>query len=365
MKRLFSSFKKGAPFVVIAALLLTLCSCGGNETVEYTIQNDRIGLQATFSLPGSAEDWEESHYEYPRTSQSYSYDPTDGRFDETKSWDINVSLSASPVHYKNVLIDGEEPRNEYESVVESDNGMKWVKVTNDTDYYYSYGTILDEYLDGYYIAEITITRSGLVEDQAETPDTELLAEIEKTLLGSFKYDTDYEGKPDYTDAAYTGSHIVKWPFEIPFEDGVIKAEEYVEDYSLLVKFKYEDSAGTGESYRVELRDDTIHDLAENENVTYLDEYYFDEDAEFKDDPYIETEIADYRAAMLFNREGHKDIMVVECAKDGADVYPVLKFFTYIDSDAEDSHNDKNKQKIIDMMTAIINSAEFLEVETDE
>lgn len=375
MKKLFSSLKKGASFIVIAALLLTLCSCSGEsgsdnsgsekakpeETVAYTVKNDKIGMQVSFHLPGTAEDWEQKDRDFQATGLSYGFYPTDKNLDGTNSWYVDVDLTVSTFKYKSILIDGKEPTEDNESVVESDSGKKWVKIDNNS--YYTYGTIFDDYIDGYHVAEIRIKPNGSLED-GQKPDMERLAQIEKTVLNSFTYDSDYEGKPDYSDAAYTGSLIVKWPFEIPFEDGVIKAERYINSTEVFVKFEYENPAESDTSYRVELRGNRIYKPASYNNMTYLDRQYFGEDASHKDEPYEEIEISGYKAAMRFGSDSYVDFLIVECAKDGANEYPVLEMYTFIDSDEEDRYNDKNKQKIIAMVTAIINSAEFLELETD-
>ena len=73
------------------------------------------------------------------------------------------------------------------------------------------------------------------------------------------------------------------------------------------------------------------------------------------------EIAGYPAAIRFNDESFRDEVVIELVKDKAEKRPILDMMTYIDSDNDTDKADvKNKQKIIDMVTAIINSAQFPE-----
>lgn len=270
-----------------------------------------------------------------------------------------MEVSAGVSWYQKIIVDGEEPVDDRESVVESESGMKWVKTTND-NYHISYSTCLDEYLNGYRTVDFTILPNGNLEEGQE-PDLELYDKIEKTILNSFKYDSNYKGKPDYSDAAYTGSHRLKWPFEIPFEGGVIKAEEYLYGHKASVKFQYEDPANPGVVYRIELARDELYDPE-----AYNDKAYFDRHFSNNEDPEVEKgfeemEIAGYPAAMRFNYDNLTDEMVIELAKDKAGKRPVLGMNTFIDSDNDaDKADVKNKQMIIDMVTAIINSAQFPE-----
>ena len=65
--------------------------------------------------------------------------------------------------------------------------------------------------------------------------------------------------------------------------------------------------------------------------------------------------------MRFNNENLRDEVVIELVQDKAEARPILDLMTSIDSDNDaDKADVKNKQKIIDMVTAILNSAEFPE-----
>ena len=110
--------------------------------------------------------------------------------DATNSWRVYVTVTAGADLYKRVTVDGKDPLDENESVVESDSGMKWLKTTND-DYHIYYGTCLDEYLNGYHVAEIKILPNGNLE-KGQEPDKELFEKIEKTIINSFKYNNKYQ-----------------------------------------------------------------------------------------------------------------------------------------------------------------------------
>ncbi len=53
MKRHFLTFKKSGAFILATVLVLTLCSCGGENVTQYKIKNDKIGTEVSFDLPGS------------------------------------------------------------------------------------------------------------------------------------------------------------------------------------------------------------------------------------------------------------------------------------------------------------------------
>lgn len=246
-----------------------------------------------------------------------------------------------------------------ESVVESDSGMRWLKTIGDGNYN-AYVTCLDKYLNGYHVVRFIILPNGELEEGQE-PDLELFDKIEKTILNSFKYDSNYKGKPDFSDAAYTGSHRLKWPFEIPFEGGVIKAEEYLGNDKASVRFQYEDAANPSVVYRIELARDELYDPEAYDDKAYFDSHFSNNEDPEVEKGFEEMEIAGYPAAMRFNDEDFRDEVVIELVKDKAEKRPVLNMMTYIDSDNDTDKADvKNKQKIIDMVTAIINSAQFPE-----
>ncbi|MDO5301999.1 MAG: hypothetical protein Q4E76_05835 [Tissierellia bacterium] len=368
MKKYFSTFKRGISLLVAVAMLCALSACGGGstarETVEYSVNNDRVGLQTTFSLPGTAEDWDYYSGGELQTSQSHYFDTTGEAFDESSSWDVSVSLSVSPFLYKDLLMDGKEPTQEGQSVIAAEDGTQWVKNANEEDHFYSYGTILDEFVDGYHIFQFTITPSGPMQERTD-PDLKLLADIEQTMINTFQYSTDYEGKPDYSNGAYTGSHIVKWPFEIPFEGGTIKAEEFTDNLSLSVKFTYEDPATPDTPYEVILWVDELYNPEDHDNMSFLDYRYFGPEADHKDDPYEKVEIAGYPAAMIFGQEMKKDAFIVECVEEGATEYPTLSFYLDIKGPEEDVHTDAHKEKAMGLMTAIVDAAEFQELDLEE
>lgn len=312
-----------------------------------------------FNLPGSEEDWWAYDSELEGSMEGYTFYPEGEDLDATNSWIVNVYVTVANNLYDDVTVDGEEPTDEGESVLVSENGMRWFKSVDGVDFI-SYGTCLDEYLDGYRIAEINIMPNGFLED-GEEPDNEVFEKIEKTLINSFEFDSDYEGKPDYTDAAYTGSLLVKWPFEIPFENGQIKAEQYVDNYQASVYFTYEDPENEDISYEVELTNDTIYDPDDYGIATYIEHAYFGEDPFIGEEEFEEIEITGNKAVMRFNYDSLLDEMVVEINAEEGEKHPVLDMFTYIVSENdEDRADEKNKQKIIDTVTAIVNSAEFLD-----
>ncbi|WP_167627194.1 hypothetical protein [Aedoeadaptatus pacaensis] len=355
-------FKKAVPMILAAALLLPLTACGGAEedpVTEFKIRNDRIGTEISFNLPGNEEDWYVLDHQFGGTSEDFTYNPEGENFDATNSWCVQVEVSAGETSYQKIVVDGKEPVDDSQSVVESESGMKWVKTTND-NYHISYSTCLDEYLNGYRTVDFTILPNGNLEEGQE-PDLELYDKIEKTILNSFKYDSNYKGKPDFSDAAYTGSHRLKWPFEIPFEGGVIKAEEYLGNDKASVKFQYEDPANPGVVYRIELARDELYDPEAYDDKAYFDRHFSNNEDPEVEKGFEEMEIAGYPAAIRFNDEDFRDEVVIELVKDKAEKRLILDMMTYIDSDNDaDKADVKNKQMIIDMVTAIINSAQFPE-----
>lgn len=365
MKTRLPFFKKTVPIILVVALLLPLTACGGAEgnkgdpVTEFKIRNDRVGTEISFNLPGSEEDWDVYEHQFGRTSEDFSYNPVGENLNAKNSWTVMVTVSAGETWYQEYVVDGKDPADENRSVVESDSGMKWVKTTND-GYHYAYATCLDEYLNGYRTVDFTILPNGNLEEGQE-PDLELYDKIEKTILNSFKYDSNYKGKPDYSDAAYTGSHRLKWPFEIPFEGGVIKAEEYLGNDKASVKFQYEDPANPGVVYRIELARDELYDPEAYDDKAYFDRHFSNNEDPEVEKGFEEMEIAGYPAAIRFNDEDFRDEVVIELVKDKAEKRLILDMMTYIDSDNDaDKADVKNKQKIIDMVTAIINSAQFPE-----
>lgn len=248
-----------------------------------------------------------------------------------------------------------------ESVVESDSGMRWLKTTGDGNYN-AYVTCLDKYLNGYHVVRFIILPNGELEDGQE-PDKELFDKIEKTILNSLKYDSDYEGKPDYSDAAYTGTHLVKWPFDIPFESGAIKVEEFVDGNDATVRFKYESPENPSVVYRIELTRDFLHDPQTSDGKSYINEHFVNNKDPYKEEGFEVMKIADYEGAMRFNQENIKDKVVVELPDNKVGKNLVFEMFTFIDSDNDaDKADAKNKQKIIDMVAAIAKSAEFIEAD---
>lgn len=355
MKRHFLTLKKSGAFILATVLVLTLCSCGGENVTQYKIKNDKIGTEVSFDLPGSEEDWEVVDDKFGSTSEDFSYYPQGDDLDATNSWCIQVTVTAGADVYKRVTVDGKDPLEENESVVESDSGMKWLKTTND-DYHIYYGTCLDEYLNGYHVAEIKILPNGNLE-KGQEPDKELFEKIEKTIINSFKYNNKYKDKPDFSDAAYTGSHLVKWPFDIPFEKGAIKAEEYLHTSEQSVRFRYEDAENPGTVYCVDLVRDAVYKPENNDGKSYLDEYFSRNGKE----GYEDMEIAGYPSAARFNYENFKDEIIIELADNKAKKYPLFEMSIFIESgDDTIKIDEKSKQKIIDMVTAIVKSAEFLE-----
>lgn len=365
MRTRLTFIKKAMPVILAAALLLSLTACGGAEgdggepVTEFKIKNDRVGTEVSFSLPGSEEDWDVYDHQFGRTSEDFSYNPVGENLNAKNSWTVMVTVSAGETWYQEYVVDGKDPADENRSVVESDSGMKWVKTTND-GYHYAYATCLDKYLNGYRTAEFIITPNGTLEE-GEKPDLELFDKMEKMILNSFKYDSNYKGKPDYSDGAYTGSHRLKWPFKIPFEGGAIKAEEYLSEHDASVRFEYKDAANPAVVYRVDILRDDLYNPADFDGKVYFDRHFSHNENPEAEKGFEEMEIAGYRAAMRFNYDNLTDEMVIELAKNKAEKRPVLDMNTYIDSDNDADRADvKNKQRIIDMVTAIINSAEFPE-----
>ena len=360
MKTRLPFFKRAVPIALVLALDLALSACesGKNQVTEFKIRNDRVGTEVSFNLPGSEEDWEVVDHQFGTTSEDISYYPKGDDLDGTNSWSVQAQLSAEDSFYKEIVIDGEEPVDDSQSVVESDSGMRWLKTTGDGNYN-CYVTCLDKYLNGYHTVEFIILPNGQLEDGQE-PDKELFDKIEKTILNSLKYDSAYEGKPDYSDGAYTGTHQVKWPFEIPFESSAIKVEEFVDDNGLVVRFKYESPENPSVVYRIELIRDFMHNPEESDGKSYINEHFVNNEDPYKEEGFEVMKIADYEAAMRFNQENIKDEVVIEIPEDKVKQHLVLDMFTFIDSDTDaDKGDEKNKQKIIDMAAAIAKSAEFI------
>ena len=362
MKTRFRFLKKAVPIILAAALLLPLTACGGgggDAVTEFKIRNDRVGTEVSFNLPGNEEDWDVVDHQFGTTSEDISYYPVGDDKDGTNSWSVQAKVSAEDSFYKEIVIDGEEPVDDSQSVVESDSGMRWLKTTGD-GYYNCYTTCLDKYLNGYHIVEFIILPNGELEEGQE-PDKELFDKIEKTIINSLKYDSEYEGKPDYSDAAYTGTHQVKWPFEIPFEGGAIKVEEFVDDNNATVRFKYESPENPSVVYRIELIRDFMHDPQESDGKSYINEHFVTSDDPYKEEGFEVMKIADYEGAMRFNQENIKDEVVIELPESKVGKNLVFEMFTFIDSDNDaDKPDEQDKQKILDMVAAIAKSAEFIE-----
>ena len=347
MKMHFIALKKAVPIALVLALVLALSACesGKDQVTEFKIRNDRVGTEVSFNLPGSEEDWDVVDHQFGTTSEDISYYPKGDDLDGTNSWSVQAQLSAEDTFYKKIVIDGEEPVDDSQSVVESDSGMRWLKTTGDGNYN-CYVTCLDKYLNGYHTVEFIILPNGELEEGQE-PDKEL-------------FDSEYEGKPDYSNAAYTGTHQVKWPFEIPFESSAIKVEEFVDDNGLVVRFKYESPENPSVVYRIELIRDFMHNPEESDGKSYINEHFVNNEDPYKEEGFEVLKIADYEAAMRFNRENIKDEVVIEIPEDKVKQHLVLDMFTFIDSENDtDKTDEKNKQKIIDMAAAIAKSAEFI------
>lgn len=115
-----------------------------------------------------------------------------------------------------------------------------------------------------------------------------------SVINTLKVETDYEGKPDLSDAVYSGNLMSKWPFEIPYEDGVIKAERSIVSDEATAFFTYDDPIREGIVYTIYLADCVLYYA--NSDLEELDKYYFGDDPIFKDTTYEDTTIAGYRAA---------------------------------------------------------------------
>lgn len=357
MKTRLLNVRKTVLYVLATLLLITLASCGGSKQVDgtkCTLRSDKVGLEISFKIPGDEYDWKSNDFEPSGSSVACDYSSADPDLDPKKKWHVIPSISVGQNLYSDIL-EAEEPYPDGTSIVETDNGLKWARIEFD-DGSVRYATVFGEYLDGSYVVEINIHLNDSLED-GEEPDLDLRDKIEKTIINSFAYTGDYEGKPDHSDAAYTGSLLAKWPFEIPFEDGAIKAENYVENYKSSVKFTYDDPNEKDIIYEIFLDEDFIYDPNNYQNMTHMNQRYLGDDEDSRDEYFEEVEIADFRSAMCLNKEDHDDEIVVECGTGETDKRPILDFIIYTGSD--ELLTDANKKIIIDMVSAIVENAEFL------
>ena len=122
-----------------------------------------------------------------------------------------------------------------------------------------------------------------------------------------------------------------------------------------------DRVGTEISFNLPGNEEDWYDPEAYNDKAYFDRHFSNNENPEVEKGFEEMEIAGYRAAMRFNDEDFRDEVVIELVKDKAEKRLILDMMTYIDSDNDaDKADVKNKQKIIDMVTAIINSAQFPE-----
>ena len=122
-----------------------------------------------------------------------------------------------------------------------------------------------------------------------------------------------------------------------------------------------DRVGTEISFNLPGNEEDWYDPEAYNGKAYFDRHFSHNENPEAEKGFEEMEIAGYPAAMRFNDEDFRDEVVIELVKDKAEARPILDMNTFIDSDNDaDKADVKNKQKIIDMVTAIINSAQFPE-----
>lgn len=128
-----------------------------------------------------------------------------------------------------------------------------------------------------------------------------------------------------------------------------------------MRFEYKDAANPTVVYRVDIIRDDLYNPEAYDDKAYFDRHFSNNENPEAEQGFEEMEIAGYPAAMRFNDENFRDEVVIELVKDKAKARPILDMMTYIESEGDaDMADVKNKQKIIDMATAIAKSAEFIE-----
>lgn len=89
----------------------------------------------------------------------------------------------------------------------------------------------------------------------------------------------------------------------------------------------------------------------------MNQRYFGNDEDSRDEIFEEVEIAGFRAAMCLNKEDHDDQIVVECGSGETDKHPISDFIIYTGSDK--LLTNANKRTITDMVSTIVKNAKFL------
>lgn len=90
MKMHTLNVRKAVLYIMATLLVLTLTSCGGSdstpkEVTECTLRSDKVGLEISFNLPGSENDWKSNDFEPHGSSVACDYSTADPDSDPGKS----------------------------------------------------------------------------------------------------------------------------------------------------------------------------------------------------------------------------------------------------------------------------------------
>ncbi len=325
------------------------------EGKEYSKVNDRVELKVDFLLPDSEYGWIEKgddtgvYIDAMRSAgMSFWFYPDDStkEINPEKNCEVRVSLGIWDDWNKERFESEEGFSKESVNVhfIDPDTGIRWKAETNPKDAQIEYSALLDEYYDGYRGLTVSVKPFKKPDDLSKV-DMEYMEQFALTVVNTLTYETDYEGKPDLSDAVYSANLFKKWPAEIPFEGGVIKAERTLKGEGFDAYFTYEDPVREGMVYTVFLAD-SVRNNPSKDQIDDLDKKYFGENPIFKEHTFVDTEISGYRAASNTkygagdHGTGHDVYVTLGFGEDGANW--ILKFKAYSKLDKEKANAAKEK-----------------------
>lgn len=315
-------------FILAAAAMLIAAHCTA-EVTTYTIINDKSGIAVSFDLSGKTEDW--TVYDNKNTNPgwvSYTFSPASEDAAPGSSWQVHIQLITVGDFYPGWI--DQQTTDEDHYFVYSPSGVRWYAARDPEDYEDTYQACLDSFLNGCHKIVIDI-EPDFEPDEATPVDLGTHDALVSGLLDSFTYTTEYAGRTDHGDAAYYGDPGVKWPLEIPYEDGTITAERLINSNGYItVLFSYADPVREGLTYHVCVNSYTKYDpLTTKNKESFLDYKYFGPSPLFKSHTFTDSSIGGLRAAFS-DKFGSGDYgtgheVIVDFGDGGSGIFNVITF----------------------------------------